>query len=48
MGTLENDSGHMRSWIFDPQRAKPGVQMPSTPLVGDDLNALQAYLGGLE
>jgi cytochrome c oxidase subunit 2 len=48
MGTLGNDSDHMRSWIFDPQRAKPGVQMPSTPLNGNDLEALQAYLGGLE
>ncbi len=47
MGTLNNDREHLRRWILDPQRDKPGVQMPSTPLPPADLEALLAYLGGL-
>lgn len=48
MGTLANDPQHVRSWIADPQSAKPGVPMPGTPLNADDSQALQAYLGGLQ
>jgi cytochrome c oxidase subunit 2 len=47
MGTLPNDASHLTSWVLDPQRSKPGVPMPSTPLGKDDLHALRAYLGGL-
>ncbi|HYP75388.1 MAG TPA: cytochrome c oxidase subunit II [Polyangiaceae bacterium] len=48
MGTLENDSTHLSHWIEDPQAAKPGVQMPSTPLSPEDRHALVAYLEGLK
>jgi cytochrome c oxidase subunit 2 len=48
MGTLHNDASHLANWVIDPQSAKPGVQMPSTPLPAEDLRALRAYLGGLE
>jgi cytochrome c oxidase subunit 2 len=48
MGTLENTPEHLSSWISDPQTAKPGVQMPSTPLPAEDRRALLAYLEGLQ
>lgn len=47
MGSVVNDTEHMREWISNPARIKPGVQMPGTPLPPEDLKALQAYLGGL-
>ena len=43
-GTLPNTSEHLARWIQDPQRAKPGTQMPPHPLEADDLEALVAYL----
>ncbi len=48
MGTLPNDREHLRRWLADPQSAKPGVPMPSTPLPAQDAEALLAYLGGLK
>jgi cytochrome c oxidase subunit 2 len=48
MGTLDNDPAHLSRWIEDPQAAKPGVQMPSTPLSSEDKSALVAYLEGLK
>jgi len=48
MGTLENDSAHLSRWLEDPQRDKPGVPMPSTPLPAEDRRALVAYLEGLK
>ncbi|HET7544719.1 MAG TPA: cytochrome c oxidase subunit II [Polyangiaceae bacterium] len=47
MGTLANDPSHLQRWLEDPQRDKPGVQMPSTPLSADDQRALVAYLRSL-
>jgi cytochrome c oxidase subunit II len=47
MGTLNNDHQHLSRWIADPQREKPGVPMPSTPLSAEDQRALLAYLEGL-
>jgi cytochrome c oxidase subunit 2 len=46
-GTLPNTAAHRRSWISDPQAAKPGNQMPPTPLDEASLTALVAYLGAL-
>jgi cytochrome c oxidase subunit 2 len=43
-GTLPNVVGARAGWILDPQRVKPGVLMPATPLSSDDLDALLAYL----
>ena len=46
--TVENNRGNLGGWIADPQHIKPGVLMPPTPLTGDDLQALLAYLETLE
>ena len=43
-GTLPNTSEHLARWIQDPQRVKPGNQMPPHPLEAGDLGALVAYL----
>ena len=45
---LPNDVAHMRAWLDDPQRYKPGSLMPRVPLSDADLDALAAYLGGLK
>jgi cytochrome c oxidase subunit 2 len=47
-GTLANEPGALREWIRDPQRHKPGVNMPATPMSDADLDALVAYLGSLK
>jgi cytochrome c oxidase subunit 2 len=47
-GTLPNDAGNLASWIADPHRHKPGVNMPANPMSGDDLAALVTYLGTLQ
>ncbi|TMC67915.1 MAG: cytochrome c oxidase subunit II [Chloroflexi bacterium] len=46
-GVLSNDVAHMRAWLDDPQRYKPGSLMPRVPLSEADLDALAAYLGSL-
>jgi cytochrome c oxidase subunit II len=46
-GALPNRRAQMAAWILDPQQVKPGSLMPATPLSGDDLQALLAYLDGL-
>lgn len=46
-GTLPNTPENLATWIQDPQRVKPGNQMPPNPLAADDLQALVAYLGTL-
>jgi cytochrome c oxidase subunit II len=47
-GVLPNTKGHLAGWITDPQRIKPGVNMPANPLPPDDLQALLAYLETLK
>jgi cytochrome c oxidase subunit 2 len=46
-GTLPNTRENLAAWIRDPQRLKPGNQMPPNPLAADELEALVAYLGTL-
>jgi cytochrome c oxidase subunit 2 len=46
--TVPNNRGYLGGWILDPQHTKPGSLMPATPLTGDDLQALLAYLETLE
>jgi cytochrome c oxidase subunit 2 len=46
-GTLPNTSGALAGWILDPQRLKPGTQMPPNALNGDELQVLVAYLQSL-
>lgn len=43
-GTLPNTPSHLSAWIADPQRIKPGTQMPDVELSGPDLQALRAFL----
>ena len=47
-GTLPNGTSEMQRWIADPQRLKPGVNMPASTLSGADLGALAAYLVSLK
>lgn len=47
-GTLPNTPANLAAWIADPQKHKPGVNMPPNPMSGADLAALVAYLGTLK
>jgi cytochrome c oxidase subunit 2 len=46
--SLPNTRGALAGWIVDPQRIKPGNQMPPNPLQPDDLQALITYLQTLK
>jgi cytochrome c oxidase subunit II len=45
---LPNTLGHLAGWIVDPQQVKPGNEMPPQDVSGPELQALLAYLSGLE
>lgn len=47
-GTLANTPENLAAWIADPQKHKPGANMPATPLSPEDLAAIVAYLGHLK
>ncbi|QFU17501.1 cytochrome c oxidase subunit II [Microvirga thermotolerans] len=47
-GTLQNTRGNLAAWIVDPQRIKPGTNMPLIQVEPQDLNALVSYLEGLK
>ena len=47
-GRIPNTPSDLAAWIADPQRIKPGANMPAHPLPGDDLQALVAYLETLK
>ncbi|HUP30799.1 MAG TPA: cytochrome c oxidase subunit II [Usitatibacter sp.] len=47
-GRLANDAGNLRDWIEDPQRFKPGVNMPAHHVPEDQIKALVTYLRSLE
>ncbi|MDB5943058.1 MAG: cytochrome c oxidase, subunit [Ramlibacter sp.] len=47
-GTLPNTPSDLAAWIADPQKIKPGTNMPATQLSSEDLAALVAYLGTLK
>lgn len=47
-GTLPNTRGNLAGWIVDPQRIKPGTNMPSHMLAPSDLDALLTYLQSLK
>jgi cytochrome c oxidase subunit 2 len=47
-GRLPNTPDDLARWIVDPQRVKPGANMPAHPLADEDLKALVAYLGTLK
>jgi cytochrome c oxidase subunit 2 len=46
-GTLPNNPQSLSAWIRNPQRFKPGTNMPASSLGGEDLAALVAWLGTL-
>jgi cytochrome c oxidase subunit 2 len=46
-GSLPNTRQNLALWILDPQRVKPGSQMPPTPLQEPDLEELLDYLESL-
>ena len=46
--TLPNTKGYLGGWVLDPQHAKPGNKMPGFNLSGPQLQALLAYLTGLQ
>jgi len=47
-GTLANDAQSLAAWIRDPQKLKPGVNMPAHHVPDDELDALVAYLETLK
>ena len=47
-GTLANTPEEMFRWIKDPQKIKPGANMPASTLPDADLRAIAAYLGSLK
>jgi cytochrome c oxidase subunit 2 len=47
-GTLANNPENLTAWIRDPQKIKPGVNMPANQLVPEDEQALVAYLETLK
>jgi len=47
-GTLPNKPENLARWIEDPQRYKPGVNMPPHALPPQDAQALVAWLGTLQ
>jgi cytochrome c oxidase subunit 2 len=46
-GALPNEPGALAAWISDPQRHKPGANMPAHAFATDDLHALLAFLESL-
>ena len=47
-GTIDNTPATRAAWIIDPQRIKPGANMPPHAFAPQDLAALNAFLGSLQ
>jgi cytochrome c oxidase subunit II len=47
-GALANNRDNLRKWLADPQAIKPGNRMPIVSLNDEQLDALTAYLSGLQ
>jgi cytochrome c oxidase subunit II len=47
-GTLLRNRGTLAAWVVDPHGIKPGVHMPVVPQPADEVDAIAAYLEGLE
>jgi cytochrome c oxidase subunit 2 len=47
-GVVPNEPHDLAAWIIDPQKMKPGADMPSHYLPGADIDALVAYLETLK
>jgi cytochrome c oxidase subunit 2 len=46
-GVVDNTPEHLRTWVDDPNRLKPGVLMPAMTLSREDLDQVAAYLATL-
>ncbi len=47
-GVLTNTPQHLREWVDDPQKIKPGVLMPSLKLTNPELDQVVSYLESLK
>jgi cytochrome c oxidase subunit 2 len=47
-GVLTNTTQNLRSWVNNPQQAKPGCFMPSMELTDEQLNQVVSYLESLK
>ena len=47
-GTVANSESSLADWVADPQRLKPGVNMPPHDYNAEDLAAIGAYLASLK
>ncbi len=47
-GVLPNTPDNLATWLADPQKVKPGVDMPNLGLSQSQINALVAYLESLK
>ena len=47
-GVMSNTRDNLRNFITDPHPFKPGVSMPPTELTDDEIEAVVAYLAGLD
>jgi cytochrome c oxidase subunit 2 len=47
-GVLPNDREHMAAWITQPQKQKPGTNMPATALSPEELESLLAFIDTLK
>lgn len=47
-GTLENNTENLTAWLKNPQKMKPGAQMPALGLSAEQTSQLAAYLESLK
>jgi len=47
-GTLQTTPANLQAWVADPQKIKPGNNMPKVPLSASELAAVTAYLETLK
>lgn len=47
-GVLDNTPENLRSWVVNPQQAKPGCLMPQSKISGENLDQLISYLETLK
>jgi cytochrome c oxidase subunit 2 len=47
-GALTNTPEHLRSWIHDPDQAKPGSLMPAMQLTDQEVDQIVSYLETLK
>lgn len=45
---MPNDAEHLAKWLRDPQKEKPGNNMPNLNLSEDQINSLVEYMSTLK